>query len=43
MRVLVIGATEVGVVLESTALATQLSEAFDHSIPNRAYEVRLLG
>jgi len=33
--------TEVGVVLESTALATQLSEAFDHSIPNRAYEVRL--
>jgi cardiolipin synthase C len=33
--------TEVGVVLESAALATQLSEAFDSGIPNRAYEVRL--
>jgi len=33
--------TEVGVVLESTTLATRLSEAFDHNIPNRAYEVRL--
>jgi putative cardiolipin synthase len=33
--------TEVGVVLESPTLATQLSEAFDRSIPNRAYEVRL--
>jgi putative cardiolipin synthase len=33
--------TEVGVVLESATLATQLSEAFDRSIPNRAYEVRL--
>ena len=33
--------TEVGVVLESPTLATQLSEAFDGSIPNRAYEVRL--
>ena len=33
--------TEVGVVLESPTLATQLSEAFDRSIPSRAYEVRL--
>jgi putative cardiolipin synthase len=33
--------TEVGVVLESPTLATQLSEAFDRTIPSRAYEVRL--
>ena len=33
--------TEVGVVLESPTLATQLSEAFDNGIPGRAYEVRL--
>ena len=33
--------TEVGVVLESPTLATQLSEAFDVAIPSRAYEVRL--
>jgi putative cardiolipin synthase len=33
--------TEVGVVLESPTLASQLSDAFDHGIPNRAYEVRL--
>jgi len=33
--------TEVGVVLESATLATQLSEAFDRGIPERAYEVRL--
>ena len=33
--------TEVGVVLESPTLATQLSDAFDRSIPSHAYEVRL--
>jgi len=33
--------TEVGVVLESATLATQLSDAFDRGIPERAYEVRL--
>ena len=33
--------TEVGVVVESATLATQLSKAFDRSIPERAYEVRL--
>jgi cardiolipin synthase C len=33
--------TELGVVLESPALATQLSEVFDHGLQRRAYEVRL--
>jgi putative cardiolipin synthase len=33
--------TEVGVVLESAALATQLADAFEREIPRRAYEVRL--
>jgi len=33
--------TEVGVVLESQALANQLSDAFDRRIPDQAYEVRL--
>jgi len=33
--------TEVGVVLDSPTLASQLSGAFDRSIPLRAYEVRL--
>jgi len=33
--------TEMGVVVESAALATQLSEAFDRGIPGVAYEVRL--
>jgi len=33
--------TEVGVVLESPTLATQLSDAFDGGILERAYEVRL--
>src|SRR6187399_858383 len=33
--------TEVGVVLDSPTLASQLSGAFDHTIPLRAYEVRL--
>ena len=33
--------TEMGVVVESARLATQLSEAFDRDIPTVAYEVRL--
>src|SRR5262249_47053274 len=33
--------TEMGVVLESAALATRLAEAFETSIPQRAYEARL--
>jgi putative cardiolipin synthase len=33
--------TEMGVVLESAALATRLAKAFESSIPQRAYEVRL--
>jgi len=35
--------TEVGVVLDSASLATQLSDAFDRNIPRLAYEVRLTG
>jgi putative cardiolipin synthase len=35
--------TEMGVVLESPGLATQLSRAFDDEIPRNAYEVRLSG
>jgi putative cardiolipin synthase len=33
--------TEMGVILESAALATRLAEAFESLIPQRAYEVRL--
>jgi len=33
--------TEMGVVVESARLATQLSQAFDRDIPSVAYEVRL--
>ena len=35
--------TEMGVVMDSTALAARLSEAFDRDIPELAYEVRLAG
>lgn len=34
--------TEMGIVVESPALATRLSEAFDRDMPKVAYEVRLL-
>ena len=33
--------TEMGVVIESTALATQLSDSLDQLLPRNAYEVRL--
>jgi cardiolipin synthase C len=35
--------TEMGVVLESPTLATQLAQAFDDELPRNAYEVRLSG
>ena len=35
--------TEMGVVIDSAALAARLSEAFDRDIPEFAYEVRLAG
>ncbi|AMO25551.1 phospholipase D family protein [Ramlibacter tataouinensis] len=35
--------TELGLVLESPALATQLARAFDEAVPREAYEVRLAG
>ena len=35
--------TEMGVVLESPRLATQLAQAFDDEVPRNAYEVRLSG
>jgi putative cardiolipin synthase len=35
--------TEMGVVLESPRLATQLAQAFDNELPRNAYEVRLSG